>query len=235
MGGLVLPKFKRDIHLIERFEIPTDWMIDIEIDVHPREHQAVLFIATNPKNERYLCDEIWMHGDGAAIGNAICKRIILRGYRRINLIEIDPLAKSDSNNSDTTRGKLDKVLERFAINNDWFSPLPATRTKANEMIFCVGIASKDKDSGILAINDHLKGPNNKPSIWVFDDLIRTIYEIEGWMYDEDTQKPLKKDDHMMECWYRGLLLDTGWSEMEEDEEDDYYGSRVVREAATTGY
>jgi hypothetical protein len=220
MGGLVLPKLKREIHLKERFDIPTDWLVDIEIDVHPRERQAVLFIATSPKNERYLCDEIWMHGDGTAIGHAIIKRIIYRGYRRINYIEIDPLAKSDSNNPDTTRGKIDKVLGKFAYDNQWVKPQYPTNTKADEGVFCVGIATKDKDSGILSINDHLKGPNNKPSIWIFDDLARTIYEAEGWMYDEDTQKPLKKDDHMMECWYRAMLLNTTWYEPEEHDDED---------------
>lgn len=201
MQGLVLPPFKREIHLKSRFPIPTDWLVDLEIDVHPRERQAVLFIATNPRNERYLCDEIWMHGDGTAVGHAIVRRILQHGYLRVNYIEIDPLAKSDSNNEDTTRGKIDKVLRKFALNNKWFNPRPPTNTSYDEGIFCVGIATKDKDSGILSIKEHLKGANNEPSLWIFDDLIRTIYEIEGWMYDKDTQKPQK-------CIIGSTIIDT---------------------------
>ena len=48
-------------------------------------------------------------------------------------------------------------------------------------------------------------------LFFFDDLVRTIYEIEGWMYDKDTQKPAKEDDDMMENLYRLLLLKTQWS------------------------
>lgn len=237
MQGLVLPPFNREIHLKPRFRngIPTDWLIDIEIDVHPRERQAVLFIATNPRNERWLCDEIWMHGDGTALGHAIVRRILQHGYSRVNYIEIDPLAKSDSNNDDTTRGKVDKVLRNFALNNKWFNPRPPTNTSYEEGIFCVGIATKDKDSGILAIKDHLMGANDESSIWIFDDLIRTIYEIEGWMYDKDTQLPQKKDDHMMECWYRAMLLKTMWYEPEEeDDEDSRPPKSTVRTWATGG-
>jgi hypothetical protein len=215
MQGLVINRFNREIHLKRRFDIPTDWLIDIEIDVHPREQQAVLFIATNPRNERYLCDEIWMHGDGTAVGHAIVRRIIQRAYRRVNYIEIDPLAKSDSNNDDTTRGKIDKVLREFALNNRWFNPRP------------VGIATKDKDSGILAINEHLLGPNNEPSIWMFDDLVVTPFEVEGWMYDQETQKPQDKDDHFPECWYRAMLLNTRWYEPEESEDEDYVRPRAT--------
>ena len=77
------------------------------------------------------------------------------------------------------------------------------------------IAVKDRELGILEVKNHLVGPNNEPSIFFFDDLKRTIFEIEGYMYDEDTQKPLDKDDHMMENLYRLLLLNTKYVEPEE--------------------
>ena len=43
MSGLVYPQFHRRTHLVDPFEIPLDWMVDVGIDVHPRENQAILF------------------------------------------------------------------------------------------------------------------------------------------------------------------------------------------------
>ena len=84
---------------------------------------------------------------------------------------------------------------------------------------------------------HLKGPNNEPSLFVFDDCVRFIYEIEGYMWEmkdgKPTGKPKDKDDHMMENLYRILLENTQWYEMEYEDEDQ----PVIRSTANvvTGY
>jgi len=201
MSGLVYPTFSRKYkprgHLVRRFKLPLSWIVDIAIDVHPREKQAVLFTATDPRNERYVIDEIWDHGDGTWVGEEII-RFITRNSYRVGRIVIDPLSKGDSNEPNTTFDKVDAVLSRYG--------------------YVLNMANKDKVAGILAVKDHLVGPNNEPSIWFFDDLKRTVYEIEGYLYDEDTQKPIDKDDHMMENLYRAMLLETTYFE-EETEED----------------
>jgi hypothetical protein len=132
---------------------------------------------------------------------------------RVNRVIIDPLAKGDSNQDSTTYETIARILAR------------------HDMI--LEVASKDKDNGILMIKDHLEGPNKEPSLFIFDDLIRTIYEIEGWQWDEDTQKAKKSDDHFMENLYRTLLLDTHYYEPE-DEEDDTPSWNENR-SAITGY
>jgi len=208
MAGLVYSDFKRRYkpqgHLVKRFQVPLSWIADIAIDIHPREKQAVLFIATDPRNERYAVDEIWEHGDGTWVGEEII-RFITRNSYRVGRIIIDPLSKGDQNEPNTTFDKIDAVLSRYG--------------------YVLNIANKDQTAGILAVKNHLKGPNNEPSIWFFDDLAETIWEIEGYMYDDKNEdrrnKPQDKDDHMMENLYRILLLDTKWHEpeLEEDEED----------------
>ena len=199
LSGLVYPDFKREIHLKKRFRIPLDWIVDIAIDIHPRERQAVLFCATSPRNERYLCDEIWENGDGTAIGEEII-RYIKRNAYRVGRIIIDPLSKGDKNNENTVFDKVLDVLAAYGYNLE--------------------TATKDKTAGILLVKEHLKGPNNEPSLWVFDDLKRTVYEFEGYMWDEETQKPKDADDHMMENLYRLLLLDTKWFHVNNEDDDD---------------
>jgi len=213
LSGLVYPQFKRNIHLVERFDIPLDWLIDIAIDIHPREKQAVLFIATDPREDRYVFHEIFDHGDGRWVGEQVV-RVTSRDKLRVNRIIVDPLAKGDKNMPNTTFDKIDAVLQAHGMVLD--------------------VATKDKQSGIIEVKRHLIGPNNKPSLFFFDDLRRTVWEMEGYMYNEDTQKPLDKDDHMMENLYRLLLLDTKWYPMDEyDDEDKPYMQRTAN--SWTGY
>lgn len=171
-----------------------------------------MFIATDPRQFRYVCFEIWMHGDGTQIAEQ-AMRVCLRHSLRVNRVVIDPLAKSDENTGQTTFDKIARVLSRYG--------------------HVLEVATKDKDSGILEINTHLKGPNNEPSLFFFNDLIRTIYEIEGWVYDKETQKPAKVDDHMVENLYRILLLNTQYTRPEEEDgEGEDYRDRVNE---STGY
>jgi len=187
MSGLVYPQFSRNLHLQRRFDVPLDWIVDIAIDIHPREKQAVLFLATDPRNERYAVDEIWEHGDGTWVGEEIVRRVLRNAYR-VGQVIIDPLAKGDQNNPNTVYDKIEDVLWAHQIGLD--------------------VATKDKSAGILEVKSHLMGPNGKPSIFFFDDLKRTIMEIEGYMYKDGV--PVDKDDHMCENLYRLLLLDTRW-------------------------
>jgi hypothetical protein len=214
MSGLVYPTFKRKTHLVERFKVPLDWMIDIAIDVHPRERQAVLFMATDPKNERYLVNEIWDHGDGTWIAENIIRCVNQNDYR-VNRVIIDPLAKGDKNNPNTTFDKIALVLMRYG--------------------YLLETATKDLRSGILEVKKHLIGPNNKPSLFMFDDLIRVRFEIEGYMYDEKTQKPKDENDHMMENLYRTLLLNTQYVEPEEEQYETVGDSGNENRDEITGY
>lgn len=211
MSGLVYPAFDRRVHLCNRFKIPLDWIIDISIDIHPREKQAVLFCAVSPKGNKYLVNEIWEHGDGKWVAEEIVRCIKHCNYR-VGSVIIDPLSKGDSNNENTVFDKIQMVLWSYGIS--------------------LMTASKDKNSGILEIKNHLKGPNNEPSLFIFNDLVRTIFEIEGYTYDKETQKPIDKDDHMMENLYRLMLLNTIWSPVEfefekHDQTQIYHGRSLV--------
>lgn len=212
MSGLVYPQYNRRKHLIDRFEIPLDWIVDIAIDIHPREKQAVLFIATAPTGVRYVIQEIWGHGDGKWVGEQIVRCVKIFSYR-VGTVIIDPLSKGDKNNVNTVFDKVALTLLKHEI------PLYT--------------ASKDKLSGILQVRTHLEGPNKQPSLFIFNDLVRTIFEIEGYMYDKETQNPMDKDDHMMENLYRLILLNTQWEEVMPEAED--YDFNQHGRSAVGGY
>jgi hypothetical protein len=189
------------------------WLVDIAIDVHPRERQAALFIATDERDDRYICDEIWDYGDGTQLGEMIVRKVNNNSYR-VNRVVIDPLSKGDKNSpGGSIYDKVFEVLSRYGL------PLET--------------ASKDKDNGILMVKNHLKGPNNRPSLFLLDNCVRTLYEIEGYMWDKETQKPVDKDDHMVENLYRIALLDTHW--YSDDDVGPMKSSGEQGRNATTGY
>jgi len=216
MAGLVYQDFARKTHVVEAFEVPLDWAVDIAIDVHPRKKQAILFVAVSPRNDKYVCDEIWDHGDGSWIGEQIVRKVQGKHYR-VNRVIIDPLAKSDTNNPESVYEKIDTILRRHGM--------------------MLETASKYKDDGIISVKTHLKGPNKKPSLFFFDTLVRTIFEIEGLMWekadDDEKEKASKKEDDMMENLYRLCLLDTQYIPPEEEEYEDEYEPQVVN--SRTGY
>lgn len=189
MSGLIYPQFDRQIHLKKRFKIPLEYIIDIHIDTHPAKEQAVLFMATDPRNYKYLCDEIWMHGDGTEIGEEIIRYINRNSYRVEN-VKIDHSAKGDSNNTFTTYEKIEAVLNRHDLSLSTYK--------------------KDEDGGIKSARTLLKGPNNEPSLFIFDDLPRTIFEIEGYMIDPKTGKTQNYDNDMMDGLYALANEDTQW-------------------------
>jgi hypothetical protein len=55
----------------------------------------------------------------------------------------------------------------------------------------------------------LKGPNNLPTLYIFDTCERFIYEVKRWVYDDDG-KPIKENDHSMENAYRYTLVGNRW-------------------------
>lgn len=193
LATLVWPKFSRDLHLKPRHKVPLDWIVDVQIDFHPAKPWYVLFLATDKRNFKYCIHEIVEKGTPQYIGDEIV-RILKQNLYRVGSVQIDPLAKGDSNaDDDTVYQKLSKVLASHGIPLD--------------------VASKDKENGISAIGDLLWTDNEMPSLFFFSDLKHTIQQVEDYMYDPETLKPSKENDDMCECLYRHGLLNTQWYPM----------------------
>ena len=214
MSGLVLNKFKRERNVINDFKVPLDWMVDIHIDFHPAKPWAVLFVATDPKGFKFGVNEIFENGSWKHIGEQIIRAISFNNYR-VNEVLLDPLSKGDKQgdlNEESVYDKLQTFFMAYDIN--------------------IKTASKDKTSGISMTNDLLLTENKMAGLFFFRSLRRTIYEIEGWMYDDDG-KAKKVDDDMVEGLYRIILADTQWY----DKDDEYYEDEIDQTGRNgiTGY
>lgn len=189
---LVLPNFSRDVHLINRFKIPLDWVVDISIDFHPSKAWAVLFEATGPKDFHYMYDFIHEKGNPKYIAEEIVRKI-RKNELFVNSITIDPLSKGDENahiEAETVYKIMEKVLRSYGYKLD--------------------TASKDKDNGIALLNDSFLSENGMPSRYIFRDMGVVIEQLEDWMYDPDTFKPSKENDDFCEVAYRIALRNTQW-------------------------
>jgi hypothetical protein len=200
MKGLVMPGFRREIHLKARpRKFPLDPIIDASIDFHPSKPWDVLFLATDHRNFKWVVDEIHDHGSWKAIGEDIVRKLKFYGCRVGNII-IDPLAKGDPHSDLHEESVYDKMADFFVAYN-----------------YTLSTASKDKEGGILILNDLLMTENDIPSLFFFNDLRWTISQVEGWMYDENG-KPSKVEDDMCENLYRLVLLNTQYYAIETNQE-----------------
>jgi hypothetical protein len=201
LEALVLPNFNRLIHVRERFPMPLDALIDIQIDFHPSKPWAVVFWATLKNGFKYVCDEIETHGNPKFIAEEIVRTIKKRDYFRINLCEIDPLAKGGEDNGIDVYSIVADALASHNIG--------------------LGTASKDKEVGISLLNNLLMTENEMPGLYYFSDCVKTIQQSEDWMYDPVTLKPSKTEDDFVECLYRLALLNTQWFP-----ETTYQGNKI---------
>lgn len=213
LSGLVWPQFRRDVNVRDRFDVPLDWLVDIEIDFHPAKPWAVSFLATDPVGFQWVVEEIWEKGNPKHIVDRIVRLIRQKQYRVESMIQIDPLAKGDSNNDFTVYDIMRDTLAAHGYN--------------------LGVGSKDKDNGIAMVRNRLVGENGMPALFFFKDCVRTIAQVEDYMFDPETGKPEKKDDDFCEVLYRNILRNTVWYPIED--EDDNRPRQPAMGNSITGY
>ncbi len=208
-SGLLL-NIDKKVHFIDRFKIPSHWIFQVGIDIGPTKGHSILFCAIDEMGITYVCFEEHVLGDGTAIAESI----IDKKYRynlRITTVLCDPLAKGDQTNFQSTWEKIDIALNR------------------HEMYLVAG--SKDKNDGIIAINNLLMTVNKMPALFIFRDLPIATKQLYGWRQENGIIS--KKDDDMCENLYRIILLGTEYEEPSYG--NDYYSSVYEQRNPITGY
>jgi hypothetical protein len=159
----------------DHFSPPRSWPVYVSIDPHPQTPHAVLFVAVSPLGQKFIFDEIFQQVIIEELVELIHQKTILRGYTIANPVKCDP----------------------FAWIND-----PITGSCMAEEFMRHGLmvekASKDKSFGVLNMEAQFRKENN---IYVNPYLQRWLYEISHYVYDKEN-KPIDKDDHLMEAMYR---------------------------------
>lgn len=165
---------------------PDNACIRIAIDTHPKTPHAVLFAATMPNGQTVFWNEIFSHPDVKEFMELINSYVKGRNiaYCGCDLSAWNQDAKDGSSLADD--------MLTYAEN------LPIQK------------ASKDLSRGILRTQQALRQRTDKgtPYLLFHESLKRTLFEFDRYVWDQKKEKPVDKNDHMMECLYRLVLAAT---------------------------
>lgn len=189
LAGVIYKEFERSTHVLT--EVPKGWKafndpplnytIHLAIDPHPRTPHAVLFICVDEHGYPTVYDEIWM----TATTDTLAKEILLRIQNRNVWTKImDPSAWIEDQRT------LSVMADDFATYG----------------LFGLEKAPKDLVRGIPEVKRILK----KENFLKVSPMCRTfLWEIGRYAWADKggvpTNKPVDKDDHMMENLYRLCL------------------------------
>lgn len=189
MAGLVYKEFLWHEHVLqevpkgwEDYHLPpVDYTYRVWWDTHIRLPQALLFFATAPDGTVYIYDELFNENLIGPNAKALLEKQVGRNFVSW---EIDPMALVD-NPVDGTN--IQDTLMDYGL---FFNP-----------------ATKDRTRGTLMVKEKLRqrGHNKKPTIFISPRCRAFLREITHYVYNPDTNKPVDKDDHMMENLYRAVL------------------------------
>lgn len=185
LSGLIYKEFSWDKHVLK--EPPRGWdgwmpplhySIYYYIDPHPRTPHAVLFCAVDPHGHHFYFYDIFEHCSIEHLSQHINEMV---AGRNVVDARVDPLA----------------------FIND-----PVTETNMAEEFWRHGVmvekATKALSQGILRVQANLQ---REGLIYFTPACRRTLWEIQRYCWDEDKNKPIDEDDHMMENLYRCELSD----------------------------
>jgi phage terminase large subunit-like protein len=202
LAGMVFKQFSRTVHVIDPFEItPSQFAVYEAIDPHPRTPDAVMWLAIDRQGNKYVVDELWV---GEILTRDLAQRIKNKAsnYRIIRRIGDPSMFIEDKH----TGKSLSSRLSSYGI-----SYLEATKARAAS-------DKRIQDAlGYTQIHDEMV---KAPELYVFSTCERTIFEIEHYRWDEwvgrtadrknKKEKPVDKDDHMIENLGRLLFQEPIW-------------------------
>ncbi len=208
LTGLVYKKWDRKVHVIRPFVItPQDYSVIELLDPHPRNPDALMWLATDKYGRKFVIDELYENTE--SIGELIQRIKKIAGQYRIVERRADRLAWNKDQHRSVSGEETQSLAE--TLQNNGLDYIPASKERQ------MGIRLTKDALDYQQINGEFIKP---PQLYVFDTCVRTIYEMEHWQYNEwqgrsadkkdQSEKPQDKDDHMMENLGRGLINDTGF-------------------------
>lgn len=190
-SGIVYKEFNWNLHVLRDAPVgwkdwqhpPENFSLRFAIDYHPRKPHHVLFIATSPHEVQYVYSEVFYSCLMSELLVEI-KRVLNSGEPTVPGL-IDPLASTPNRVTDLS--PLDELL-RLGL-----AVMPAT---------------KDPHNGILKVKEFLRqrDRSGSPTMFFNAAMPRTLMEISrGYVWDGETNKPVKDKDDAMENLYRLCL------------------------------
>lgn len=202
--GLVFKNFNRKVHVIPPFAInDRDFTVYHELDPHPRNPDAGLWVAVNRHGQKFVVDELYFSGTTEEVS----KRILRKDDQyRVEMRRIDPSAFIEDQHTQKS------LADRFLDNGITYLPSSKKRSEADRRIFDAFHYVESNGQMVRA-----------PEVYIFDTCKRLIWEIERYRWDEyvgrtkenrdPKPKPIDKDDHCIECLGRALFQEPQFTPM----------------------
>lgn len=159
---------------------PPDYSCGYAIDTHPQTAHAVLFVAVSPTGDVYFYDEIFEKSTISELAQKIIEKNVL-SRARIEFELCEPAAWIE--NPDTGKS-FASTLHENGLN--------------------IIRASKQKTQGIMRTQELWKVEAGHRKVRVMPHLLTFHSEIKRYFFDKEN-KPVDKDDHIMECLYRLVM------------------------------
>ena len=196
--GLVFKQWDRKMHTLRPFNINNqEYCVYEMLDPHPRNPDAVLWVAVDRNLQKFVIDELYLKCEGGT--EELAQRIKQKaGQYRVVRRLADPSAFIEDQH---TSKSLATRLSHYGLH---YLQATKARTNADRRIADALNYQKRGDELIMS-----------PEVYIFDTCQRTIFEFEHYRWDEWTgkvrdkkdakQKPIDKDDHMIENLGRCLI------------------------------
>lgn len=197
--GMVFKKWDRNIHVIPPFHVKNqDYSVIELIDPHPRNPDAIMWVATDRNGTKYVVDELFIKVNS---DEELAERIKAKAsqYRVVRRLADPSLFITNQHDRD---GK--SLADRLADQGLHYVEATKSRAQADRRIQ-EGL-NYTQNNGFMI---------KAPEFYVFETCQRTIWEMEHYRWDEWTgrsadkknrkERPIDKDDHMIENLGRALI------------------------------
>jgi hypothetical protein len=178
--GLVYPEFDENLHVIDPFNIPSDWQDIISIDPGLNNPLSAHWYAVDFDSNVYVVAEHFEGGKDIEYHSKKIKEI----SKKLNW-------KSDS------KGRLYALIDSAANQKTLAGVKSVTETFLDYGILVNPNVNKNMFSGIERVKSYLKQDNGRPNIFIFRNCVNLIRELKSyWWGENDT--PKKYDDHALD-------------------------------------
>ena len=199
LTGIVFKNFNRKIHVIKPFKITKrDFVVIEALDPHPRNPDALLWLAIDRKGTKFVIDEVYENMNTATLAAHARKR---DDRYRIERRICDPSGFNTNQHNEVESCLTSRLYDEYGLDY-----MKGTKDRR-------GADRRIKD----ALDYEMKGNDMlmAPELYIFSTCERLIYEMEHYQWDDwrgraserksPLERPMDKDDHCIEDLGRILL------------------------------
>lgn len=179
-SGLVYPEFDENVHVIEPFQIPSDWQDTISIDPGLHNPLSAHFYAVDFDGNVYVVAEHYEKEQTVE-------------YHAEKIREIAQKLDWKKNSS----GKLSALIDPAASQRTLSSEKTVVELFYENGISVSTKVNKDMFSGIAVVKSYLKSVDGRVKLFIFKNCVNLIREFKSYWWGEG-DNPIKKDDHSLD-------------------------------------